>query len=128
MAGKNATTLGDAISDQDQAITNTATAIATQVSGPTAEQIASWKNKHGDVFLIEIESGERCYLRKPIRKDLSAAQASARKDPMKFNESLLNNCWLAGDDAIRTNDDLFFAASQVLDEVLVFKTATAKKL
>jgi hypothetical protein len=116
-------------SNAEQSVQNAATDIATNAAaGPSPSQIEAWKKKHGEVFEIEIESGEKCYLRKPTRKDLSAAQASARKDPMKFNESLLNNCWLDGDTTIRTDDDLFFAASQVLDEVLVFKSATAKKL
>ena len=128
MSGKNSQTAGEAAASQEQAILNTAAGIASQSAAPTQAQIDEWKKKHGGVYEVAIESGEKCYLRQPNRKDLSAATASGKKDPLKFNESILNNCWLAGDDAIRTNDQLFLAASQELDQILDFKTATVKKL
>lgn len=112
----------------EAAVQNTAAAIVAQNAAPTQAQIDEWKKAHGGVYEVAIESGEKCYLRQPNRKDLSAATASSKKDPMKFNESILNNCWLAGDDAIRTNDQLFLAAAQELDQILDFKTATVKKL
>jgi hypothetical protein len=115
-------------SNKEQAIVNTASAIAAQQSAaPSAEQVEQWKKQHGKVYLIEVD-GRSCYLRQPNRKDLAAATASGKKDPLKFNDSILVNCWLAGDEEIRTNDELFLGASQVLDEVLEFKTATIKKL
>ena len=122
MSNKNNTTAIEAVQ-------NTAAGVASQViAEPSPEQIAEWKRAHGSVYRLEIESGEVCYLRQPGRKDLAAAQASSKKDPMKFNDSILVNCWLAGDTRIRTQDDLFLAASQQLDEILDFKTATIKKL
>ena len=107
--------------------TNTPQAAGTVAAAPSKEQIAEWKKKHGKVYHIEVD-GRSCYLRQPTRKDLAAATASGKKDPLKFNDSILVNCWLAGDEEIRTNDELFLGASQVLDEVLEFKTATIKKL
>jgi hypothetical protein len=102
-------------------------AVAITAAVPSAEQIEQWKKQHGKIYCIEVD-GRSCYLRQPNRKDLAAATASGKKDPLKFNDSILVNCWLAGDEEIRTNDELFLGASQVLDEVLEFKTATIKKL
>lgn len=91
----------------------------------TAEQIAEWKAKYGEFFHIEIED-KICYLKKPDRKTLSFA-SQVGSDPMKFNEVILKNCWIAGDDEIMTDDSLFLAASSKLDQVIEFKKAELVK-
>ena len=95
----------------------------------TPEQIKEWKEKHLDVFQIEIpEDNKVCYLRKPTRTELSYGSQLGAKDPMKFNEHILNVCWLGGDEEIKTNDSLFLAVSTQLEEVLAFKKAELQKL
>lgn len=95
----------------------------------TPEQIAEWKATHGDVYKITIaEDNKACYLRKPNRKELSYASSVGTQDPMKFNELILKNCWLGGDEDIMTNDSLFLAVSTQLDKVLEFKKAELEKL
>ncbi len=91
------------------------------------EQIALWKRKHGDVFLVEIDD-KTAYLRKPDRKALSAASILGKTDPLKYNEILLNNCWLAGDEEIKTDDSLFLGVSAKLAEIIEIKDAEIKKL
>lgn len=91
-------------------------------------QINQWKEQHGDVWLIETEDGKKCYLKKPDRATLGAASKTAKDDPMKFNEVILQNCWLDGDKEILTNDDDFMAVSTQLDELVTFKKAEVKKL
>jgi hypothetical protein len=59
---------------------------------------------------------------------LSFASAAGTQDPMKFNEQILKNCWLHGDEDIITNDSLFLAVSTQLDKVLEFKKAELEKL
>ena len=95
-------------------------------SQATDEQLAEWKAKHGEFFGIIIED-KICYLKKPDRKTLSYASSVGTSDPMKFNEIILKNCWLAGDEEILTNDSLFLAASTKLDQVLEFKKAELLK-
>ena len=51
-----------------------------------------------------------------------------KDDPIKFNETLLNNLWIEGDAEIKTNDDYFLAVSSQLGELLQIKEATLKKL
>jgi hypothetical protein len=93
----------------------------------TQEQIEAWKKKHGNVFKLKIEDKE-CYLKTPDRKTLSFASSVATKDPLKFNEILLNNCWLGGDEEIKTDDSLFLAASSKIAEIIEVKEAELEKL
>lgn len=59
----------------------------------TQEKIQAWKEKHKNIFRLKIEDKE-CYLKVPDRKALSYASSVASKDPLKFNEIILNNAWL----------------------------------
>lgn len=95
----------------------------------TPEEIKEWKEKHLDVYQIEIpEDNKVCYLRKPTRTELSYGSKLGAQDPMKFNEHILKSCWLKGDPDILENDSLFLAVSTQLEEILAFKKAELKKL
>lgn len=91
------------------------------------QKIAIWKQAHGDLFQLDVD-GHIAYLKKPTRKALSAAAVIGKTDPMKYNEVLLNNCWLEGDEAIKTDDALFLGASAQLAELIEIKEASLKKL
>lgn len=93
----------------------------------TAEQIDDFKRQYADVFLIEVDD-KKCYIHKPTRQVLDLASASSAKRTSLFNETILKNCWLAGDKDIIYNDDLFMGAGAVLDQVITFKNAELKKL
>ena len=89
------------------------------------EQIQEWKKKHGDLFEITVDD-KNCILHRPTRRDLS--YASVVKDPIKMSETMLNQLWVAGDEEIKTDDALFFAAIQKMQDVLEVKEAEIKKL
>ncbi len=99
-------------------------------------EMDAWKAKYGDVFIVRIpvtasdpDSEKKvCYLKKPSRKALSYATATATKDPMKFNEILLNDCWIEGDEEIRTDDSYFLAVAPHLAGLISVKTAEVEKL
>jgi hypothetical protein len=91
----------------------------------TTEDINKWKATHGDLFEISVES-KSCVLHKPTRQDLS--YASVIKDPIKMSEVMLKQLWVAGDEEIKTNDELFMAVVAKMDEVLKVKEAEIKKL
>ena len=93
----------------------------------TKEQIQEWKKQYKDIFVISVED-KKAYLRKPDRNTLSYASTLATKDPLKFNEVVLNNCWLGGDEEIKTDDALFLAASSKLPDLIQIKEATLEKL
>ena len=91
------------------------------------EQIQDWKRKYGDVYAIETE-GSVCYLHKPDRSTMKAVAAVGMNDPIRSNEVLLENCWLGGDESIKTDDAKFFAVSPKLAELIEVKEAELKKL
>ena len=93
----------------------------------TAEEIAQWKKEHDEIFMAEVD-GYRCYLKRPNRKTLSAAAVVGAKDPLKYNEIVLKNCWLGGDEEIQTDDKLFLGISGQLGEIIEVAEATIKKL
>ncbi len=93
----------------------------------TAEQIAKWKQKHGEIFEIGT-AGKVCYLKKPGRKELSFASITGGEDPYKWNEAILESCWLGGDEEIKKDDELFLAASSKLTELVKIQESYIKKL
>ncbi|MBW7838582.1 MAG: hypothetical protein H3C36_02855 [Chitinophagaceae bacterium] len=93
----------------------------------TDEQIKAWKKQHGDIFKLQIED-KVAYLKTPDRKTLSYATSVATKDPLKFNEIILNNCWLSGDEEIKTDDALFISAGAKLADLIQVKEAELVKL
>ena len=93
----------------------------------TQEQIDSWKKQHGDIYAIKVD-GKTAYLKKPDRKTLSFASVAGQKDPMKFNEIILENCFIGGDEEIKKDDSLFLAASAKIVELIEVKEAELVKL
>ncbi|NJM14012.1 MAG: hypothetical protein HC896_00265 [Bacteroidales bacterium] len=77
----------------------------------TDEQIKEYKKQHERIFQVDSED-KTCLLRLATKDDLSYASTVAtsedpntgdfRFDPMKFNEAILINCWVAGDEEIKT--------------------------
>lgn len=91
------------------------------------EQIAAFKQKHGEIFMISVD-GKSCLLRKPNRKELSYASVAGKDNPLRFNETILNACWLAGDEEIKTDDTLFLSASAKIADIIEIKEAELEKL
>ena len=105
---------------------------AKVIGQAAAEQIKEWKDKYGDVFAIKVDDENEdthiCYLRAPKRKDLSAASVASKVDPLKFNEVILRQCWLGGDEVIRTDDRLFLAVSGKIPDIIEVGEAELEKL
>ena len=93
----------------------------------TPEQIAMWKNMHGEIFAATVEEST-CYLKKPDRNTLKAVSSVGANDNIRAVEILLENCWLGGDEEIKTDDSKFFAVSKELVKLLDIKQAELKKL
>lgn len=81
------------------------------------KQIDAWKAEHGDVFYFKV-GGKECFLKRPTRQTLSYASVAATKDPMRYNEVILDECWLAGHEEIKTNSGLFISISQHLTDLV----------
>lgn len=95
----------------------------------TKEQLKSWKEKYGEVFEISCDD-KKAVLHKPSRKDLAFAMAGSNqaKDSVKFSELLLKQCWIAGDEEFKDDDNYFFSAVPVLGALSEIKEAEVKKL
>jgi hypothetical protein len=96
----------------------------------TKEQIEAYKKKYGRIWLFT--SGDKSCICKPAgRNELSLATVCATtmipgKEPVfdsnKFNESILNSCWIDGDEEIKTDDKYFLGIIEQL-QVLVEKSS-----
>ena len=91
------------------------------------EKIKDLKQKHGELFLLQVED-KSAVLKHPTRQVLSMASAHASKDPMRFNDILLKNCWVDGDEEIKSDDRYFLGAASKIAELIEVKEATLVKL
>lgn len=98
-----------------------------QIGAVAPEQIEAWKESYKEIFAVTVDN-HIAYLKRPDRKSLSYASSIGTKDPIKFNEILLNNCWLGGSEDIKKDDSLFLSASSKLAELLEVKEAELVKL
>lgn len=94
---------------------------------PTKKEIEALKTEHGQLHMLTVED-KWAILKAPSRKVLSLASAKATKDPMQFNEIILKNCMILGDEEIRTDDAYFLAASGQLSQIIEMKEAKLEKL
>lgn len=90
-------------------------------------KIEAWKKKYGEVYVYEVDD-KKCYLKPADRKTISAAAVIGNGDMMKYNEVILQNCWLDGDEAILKEDKYFLGISQTLAELIEIKQGALKKL
>lgn len=88
----------------------------------TPEQIEAWKKKHGELKAVKV-GGHVAYLKTPDRKAIAYASSVGTKDPLKFNEIILNNCFVGGSEEIKTDDTLFISVCKVLPDLIEIKEA-----
>ena len=95
---------------------------------PTKEDIAALKAEHGDdIFFLSFED-KACILKAPSRKVLSMAAVSASKDPLLYNETILKNCFVAGDVEIKEKTPYLLGAAAKLSDLIEIKEAKLEKL
>lgn len=68
----------------------------------TQEEIDLLKAKHIYVYEQEID-GRVAYLRRPDRATLSAAEKVGDKDSNTYNQIVVENCWLAGCEELKSD-------------------------
>lgn len=91
------------------------------------DQINLWKSKYKSIYKVTVED-KVAYLKVPDRTILAAAIAASTNNPMKCNEVILLNCWLGGDEEIKTVDSYFLAVSAKISELIEVKQAELEKL
>lgn len=78
---------------------------------------------------VQVSDDEKayCYLKTPDRNVMGAVMAIGRNNPIKANEIVLAKCWLAGDERIKIDDELFLSVMPKLNELVEFRKADIKK-
>jgi len=91
--------------------------------------ISKWKEEYGTVYLIRSKDKTSAgYFRPADRKILGHAQAVGSGDPYKFNEILLRDCWLAGDEDLLSNEAKFLGVSSEAHQLIEVVGAEVEKL
>lgn len=104
------------ISDQDQADAAEAVEIKKKYAA---------KAPNG-VFCLRVEDA-KAWLKNIDRKLVSMVSMTAGHDPIEAAEVILENCWLEGDERIKTDDGYFFGAMTQLQALRAMKAAQIKK-
>ena len=90
---------------------------------------AKWKVK--EVFEIESYNvaGDKIvsYHKKPSRTDYGQALAIQDRNPLTAKEIIIRTTFLEGDERVFTDDEFFYSACTVIDEILVHRLASLKK-
>tara|TARA_R110000796_G_scaffold63139_4_gene145521 strand:- start:5617 stop:5940 length:324 start_codon:yes stop_codon:yes gene_type:complete len=86
----------------------------------------------GAEFTIEV-NGKVAYLKKPDRITIENALGLAmpiqgRPQYIRAGEIVLLNCWVGGDDEIKTDDELLIPAAMQAFQIIQAKTAVLKKI
>lgn len=99
----------------------------------TAAEIKQLKAKHADkeLHLITVKGRDEkeysCVVKSPDRNTLSVA-SKFMEDPVRFNEVIFTNCFVAGDEEIRTDDYLRLAAETKCAGLVKIAESSIKKL
>ncbi len=80
-------------------------------------QIDSWKKQYGDILHIPFSNGKECYLKQPDRRVLGLAYSKGARDPMAAAEVILANCWLDGDEVIKTETGYLVTIQDMTNEI-----------
>ncbi|HML64647.1 MAG TPA: hypothetical protein PKC55_07450 [Dysgonomonas sp.] len=107
--------------------------MATDIENPTPDQIAKWKKEWAEkgksIHKVTTASGKVGYLHDPDRKTLSLAMTRiAQNNIVGGVEAVLNNCWLGGDESIKTDDKSFMGLASQIDKLIQTETVTLEKL
>jgi len=93
----------------------------------TPEQIDAWKELHGSVWKIPLETGEVCYVRSPRIKEVEAVQPLLQSGkPITYNITLFKTCFLGGDDITNTESKLVGAAGKMMETIEVVSAELEK--
>lgn len=94
----------------------------------TAEMKAEWSKLYGEGRCAVVKAaGKACYLKPPSRTDVGAYGVAFRTNPVKANEYLLRQCWLAGDEEFIEDDKYFFSAVEHLSGLIESTEAELEK-
>jgi hypothetical protein len=102
-----------------------------QLTEEQEKRLEALKKIHGTVHVIQIPDTEgnlhTAFLKKPQRHTLNFYLSKVATEPVTAHEVLLNACWVEGNEAIKTDDNLFFSAIPLLGNIIEIKQGFLKK-
>jgi len=69
------------------------------------EEINQLKKQHGAIFQYNSTDGKMAIFKSPDFQILDACKSVCGKNGMKFNKMLVENCWIQGDEELKTNEE-----------------------
>lgn len=93
----------------------------------TPDQIQAWKDEHGLVMKITVED-KVGYFRTPSRKAYSFASKVSSTDPLQFNEIILNDCFLGGNQDLIKHERYFLTMGTHVADLLGIMESSLEKL
>lgn len=98
----------------------------------TPDQIAQWKKEHKKVFTIEVKVDENDkavgYLKPPTRNHKAIALSMYSQNKiLECGEFLRDNCWLGGDDRLKTDADIADSAAISASGIVKFLETELKE-
>lgn len=70
----------------------------------TKEQIEQYKKQYGSIFKYTSDDGKQCLLKSPDLVTLDACRTISEGSSIKFDKALVDNCWIDGDQEMKTED------------------------
>lgn len=86
----------------------------------TQELIDKWKKEHGSVFALETDDGKVGYIKDPLSDFRTVRQAFGaleKQGAIGMAVTYMNNCWLGGDEELRTDESYGNGLADQLDEI-----------
>jgi hypothetical protein len=68
----------------------------------TKQDIDKHKATHGSVYRYRTKDGKSCLLKSPDLEVIDACRTLSAGSSVKFDKALVDNCWIAGDEELRT--------------------------
>jgi len=99
-----------------------------RIGEATPEQIEAWKREFETVFQYTLADNRVAYFRTPTLQILDACKTLSGGSAMKFNELLMNNCWLGGDDELRKHDKYKMGIFEWLPDIIIKVEGRLEKL
>lgn len=68
----------------------------------TKQKIEEFKAIHGNVYRYMTKDGKSCLLKSPDLEVIDACRTISGGSSIKFDKALVDNCWITGDEELRT--------------------------
>lgn len=102
--------------------------------GVTRDQIEKWKKQYGEVHVIEVKQDKGdpvvAYLKPVKERNIYASVFSFMQSGkmLEAGEVILANCFLGGDELIKTDEQIAVSAAMAAYNVFKLPEVTVKKL